>query len=370
MELNRILISAINAGICNRDMSNDVCSDMVSRIIALSESQDVAHLIASPLGKFCDENQKQLLKKQQMLAVYRREQQNYEEKRIFSVLNENNIDFIPLKGAVIKSFYPQEWMRTSSDIDILIKPEDGERAVSVICESLEYQFQGKSIKDYQLYSKNGVHLELHFSLKCDQEGIDAVVENVWDHAVFQKQNQYRLSNEFILFYIIAHGKYHFASGGCGIKPLLDYWIVSNNAEYDQEKFLDFIKASQCEKFYEVFHKLANVWFGNETHSEITLKTENYILSGGAYGTRENLGKASVHRKGGKIKYVFNRIFKPKKELQAQYPNLEKYPMLLPFYQIKRWFNLFNKERRFDVEKEFSGSIKENEFSDLFKKLDI
>ncbi|MBO4954226.1 MAG: nucleotidyltransferase family protein, partial [Clostridia bacterium] len=33
------------------------------------------------------------------------------------------IDFMPLKGAVIRQYYPEPWMRTSCDIDIHVKKD-------------------------------------------------------------------------------------------------------------------------------------------------------------------------------------------------------------------------------------------------------
>ena len=42
------------------------------------------------------------------------EAQNAELEEICEILKEENIDFIPLKGAFIRNYYPEPWMRTSS----------------------------------------------------------------------------------------------------------------------------------------------------------------------------------------------------------------------------------------------------------------
>jgi hypothetical protein len=131
-----------------------------------------------------------------------------------------------------------------------------------------------------------------------------------------------------------------------------------------------LEESQSEKFYEAFLSLSEVWFKGKEHTELTEKMENYIFEGGVYGNRENLGKASIHRDGGRFKYLIRRIFKPRKALEAQYPSLEKRPYLLPFYQIKRWFNLLDKERRSDVNQELQGGLKRDETLTLFEQLGI
>ena len=63
-------------------------------------------------------------------------------------------------------------MRTSSDIDILVKMEDLERAVALVKEKLSYEEKGPRLRhDASLISPSGVHFELHFSIL---EGIAAL----------------------------------------------------------------------------------------------------------------------------------------------------------------------------------------------------
>ena len=49
-------------------------------------------------------------------------------EEIRTVFEQQKIFFLPLKGAVIRDFNPEAWMRTRSDIDILIREEDYEKA--------------------------------------------------------------------------------------------------------------------------------------------------------------------------------------------------------------------------------------------------
>lgn len=49
-----------------------------------------------------------------MIAIYRYEKINYELNRLRSALNEAQIPFIPLEGSVLRQYYPEPWMRTSS----------------------------------------------------------------------------------------------------------------------------------------------------------------------------------------------------------------------------------------------------------------
>ena len=52
-------------------------------------------------------------------AIYRHAQLSYEYVAVCDALETAQIPFIPLKGSVLRKWYPEPWMRTSCDIDIL-----------------------------------------------------------------------------------------------------------------------------------------------------------------------------------------------------------------------------------------------------------
>ena len=71
-------------------------------------------------------------------AVFRYEQLNYENERICMALEKAQIPFIPLKGSIIRKYYPESWMRTSCDVDVLVHEEDAEKAVDVLVKEYGY----------------------------------------------------------------------------------------------------------------------------------------------------------------------------------------------------------------------------------------
>jgi hypothetical protein len=97
-----------------------------------------------------------------MVAVYKYENLNYEYGRLCKTLDEAKIPFIVLKGAVIRKYYPEPWMRSSCDIDILVKESDLERATEVVKTELGFTVTDKTHHDIQMYSPSGVMFELHF----------------------------------------------------------------------------------------------------------------------------------------------------------------------------------------------------------------
>ena len=111
-------------------------------LYALSKRHDVAHLVGDALGRFCislDSGLDAKFQKQQMLAVWRAQQIEYMKESAYRALTQAAVPFLPLKGAVMRQYYPEAWMRTSSDIDILIRESDLDRCVELLeLIALEY----------------------------------------------------------------------------------------------------------------------------------------------------------------------------------------------------------------------------------------
>lgn len=368
MNGKELLISAINKVIFNRDVfPAHIGADMLKELFVTAKGQDFCHIAAVAAENVADNPIKPYFEKEKLLAIYRREQLDFAQQEICDLLNRNSVEFMVLKGGIIKDFYPEGFMRTSSDIDILVKPADAERAFGILSDA-GYEYKEKSLNDYHFYAKNGTHIELQFRFEVGNDESNRVLEKAWESAIpFEKG--LRMSDEFLVFYNLAHAYYHFTCGGCGVKPFVDHIIMENALNYDKNAFAVLVKEGGLEAFYNGFTALCGVWFGEGTHTELTKQMESYIFSGGVYGNDKNLGKAQG-QKTGRGKYFFRRIFKPKKELAAQYPRLEKHPILLPFYQVRRWFNLFGKAKRKTAKAEMDGIFNSAELKDMFKQLGI
>ena len=103
------------------------------------------------------------------------------------------------------------------------------------------------------------------------------------------------------------------------------------------------KESGMEYFVNCVRKLIRIWFEEEKHDNVTRKMEAYIMTGGVFGTTETKVQARKSKTKGNVKYFFQRVFIPYKEFCASYPELEKWPALYPYYAIRRWFKIFNKQ---------------------------
>ena len=349
MTTEEILLCLLRNEICGKELLADFdLTDKIIDLYRLSKRHDIAHLIGDALfrNELLPENKVgEAFKEQMMLAVLRVEQQTAELERIKQAFEDAKIPYIPLKGAVIRGLYPKAWMRTSCDIDILVKKEDIKKATHSLIE-IGFETDGKeNFHDIHFYNGN-IHLELHFSICENDKRLDAVLSKVWDHAEKVGDYEYAELPEFYLFHHIAHMAYHFVGGGCGIRPFIDLWILKQRGFYQEEKLLPLLEKSNLVKFYQSVCKLTGVWMNSEKHDDLTLQTERYILSGGVYGTSGNANAAGAAKSKGKRKYLLKIAFPPYKIMCIIYPSLKKRKILLPFYYIHRIFaKLFGKDRQ-------------------------
>ena len=320
----------------------------VRELYRLSKRHDIAHLIGDALFRnnlLTNDKAKDAFKKQIALAVLRVERHTEELKNVCATLDTANIPYILLKGSILRNYYPEPWMRTSCDIDILIHENDLERATEALKRS-GFETDGKrNYHDVHFYCGD-IHLELHFSILENDENSDAVLLKVWDYAEKVGDCEYRELPEYFVFHHIAHAACHFLAGGCGIKPFVDLWILKRKGFYEEEKLLPFLEKCGLAKFYDSVCKLTDVWLNGKEHDDLTFRMEKYVLSGGVYGNSENASAAGAAVNKGKRKYLLKVAFPPYKTMCVIYPSLKKRKLLLPFYYIRRIFGkIFGKDRK-------------------------
>lgn len=361
---NEVCGAALNPADCHFE------EDDLIRLYRLSKAHDLAHLVGDALIRnrlLPDGEVKAKFEKQMMTAVFRYERINYDLNRLKEVLNEAGIPFVPLKGSVLRQYYPEPWMRTSCDIDLLVREDDLNQAAELLTGKLEYRQESKGSHDIGLFSPGGVHVELHYTLiesniVCQT---DRVLERVWDSVCPTEEAAccLAMTDEMFYFYHIAHMAKHFQIGGCGVRPFLDLWILNHRISFDSGKRDAVLQNGGLLSFAQKAQQLSEVWFEGAGHTEVSLQMERYLLCGGVYGNYENRMLVHQVKHGGKIGYAISRIWLPYGILKSYYPSLEGKKILLPLYEIRRWGKLLFRggvKRSFRELKRNSATPKEDQ----------
>ena len=354
-----IIITSLRSVICADENAlkniGEIDTETLQEVYNLAKKHDMAHLVGVALEKKgaldIDKSIKEKFAKEQYVAIYRYENIRYEINRISSLFEREHIQYVKLKGAAIRDLYPEPWMRTSCDIDILIHENDIEKASDLLVKELNYRREGeKHFHDVWFYSESGIHLELHFNIKETIDCLDRVLEQIWEYTTDTDSSCREMREEFLVYHLIAHTAYHFIGGGCGIRPFVDIYFLKEKLKYDEKAVLELCEKSKIEKFYSEVLSLSDVWFGDGTNSSLTERMEMYICDGGTYGTKEAHIAVLQETRGGKSGYVRSRVFVSYEHLKQRYPSL-KNRAFKPIYQIRRWVDVIKEGKSKSVIRE-------------------
>lgn len=351
------MFSLVNSVVFNEQLEQtSECffeGEQLNKVYNLAKKHDISHIVSHAIlqNNLIDANEKVKfsLTKEKLVALFRSENTDYLIDLVTKKLEEAGIDFILLKGAFIRNLYPERWLRTNCDIDVLVKKECVDKAIAVLCEDNTFtRGNDSTTHDCLLIAQSGMHLELHYTLE-EEEALPKTTEllnKAWDNAVLEQgyKHKYNFNNEFFIFYHIAHMAKHFIHGGCGIRPFIDLKFLLENLSFDKEKLTKMLAEAQIYDFYNAVCDLAKMWLSNGERTPFLVDLEQFVLSGGVYGTHENNAKVSASKGKSKISTFISIVFLPKKRLEVIYPNLKKHPILFPFYQVKRWFRVFYRKK--------------------------
>lgn len=337
----KTLIACVRNVICAEQSEIPKLTEQEQKMLyQIASGQDLAHLVSVAIRKkhnieWTDQYKMKFLQQEHM-AVYRYTNQEHALREIGEIFRENKICYLPLKGSVLRQSYPEAWMRTSSDIDILVREQDFEKAKKLLTHQCRFSCSSENRKDAGFYRDRCVHLELHRNLIKDDAIPEFCPEYIWKR-VQCEQFLCKMPDEDFYAYHLEHMKNHFLTGGCGIRFFLDLWILNHRME-QVDRLARKEKLEQCglAAFEEAAVHLAEVWFGQEKHIPLTKQMETYILKAGVYGSIENWALVQEVKQNGKWKRVWKRLWLPYDQLCWDYPNLKGKRYLQPYYEGKRF----------------------------------
>ncbi len=349
--LQKILFALLRSSVSEQALTAEekaqFAPELLEGLFALSKKHDIAHLVGVALKKngLLDQGTEaaKYFQKEMMTAVFRYEQIQYEYDCLCKRLTALDVPFIPLKGSVLRDYYPEAWLRTSSDIDVLVPKPEAERVAAALMEQYRYEKDCDTPYNIALFSPEGVHVEIHFDLVENGQAqlASKILENIWDTASLQEgtSHQYVVSDAMFYFYHIAHMAKHFECGGCGVRPFIDLWILDRMEGVDKAARDTLLEQGRLLQFTETCRALSRIWFAEEATTEVTARVQEYILNGGVYGNLENGIAVRQQKQGGRFRYTMAKIFLPYSQLKQQYPVLQKHKWLTPFMEVRRWCKL-------------------------------
>ena len=264
--------------------------------------------------------------------------QNHEGELVLEALSALGTDCIALKGWEMRMLYPKAIMRQMADIDILVRPYDYKR-IKTVMKDLGFRAQGESSWKHDSFKKGEVHVEMHKRLTDDSAEVQKWEREMWSKAVRVRDNIFKMSPEdFYIFHFI-HLHKDFMNGSLGLRRIADTWLLQK-----QPMNKDSVKTELTRFGLLAFHdkmvKVSRAVMGEtpmDKDCEILL---SHAFKYGIYGSDISYKAGRItamgkNLKSGKIHSVFSAVFLPVGRMKAQYPILEKWPILLPWCWMKR-----------------------------------
>lgn len=259
-------------------------------------------------------------------VFYRQLQFDVERESILAKMSERGLSYLPLKGILLKDYYPLPGMRYMCDNDILYgltepDPEGGRRicgstpeerekstehAQQILCEIMEESgYETKQLhSNHDVFQKDPVfNFEMHKDLMMAENPLYPYYANPWKRAIPDKEDGtgygYHFRNEDEYIYILVHAYKHFSGGGCGIRTLADEYVFLQKKAHSLDcKYLKKeLGTLNLTEFEENLRTAAvHAFSANAAITETDRHMISYMMGSGTYG---NLGN-SVNNKLKKI----------------------------------------------------------------------
>ena len=285
-----------------------------------------------------------------------------ERKALYQFLNEQGIDFLPLKGIIIKDYYPDPHSREFADNDILFG--SGDKKIRDFFIENGYQVEAFRKSNHDVYMKKPFfNFEMHRSLFGETGDNEKIVNYfssyLLDKALVKENHEKYLSKEDFYIYFTAHSYKHFHHSGCGIRTLIDYYLYLKREQLDFDYINQELAKLDLLDFSKMISSLSLKLFDHEPLNPEEEETLLFIASSGTYGTLEHSVQRGVKEKG-KFRYFMERVFPPYRFYKTAYPWAYKVPILIPIAWLMRFFRvLFKNPKRAKRELKLISEQKED-----------
>lgn len=304
------------------------------------------------------------------------EQQMYLARKLFSSFDEQKVEYMPLKGILLKQIYPKPEMRAMGDADILIKTEQY-KIIKPIMQELGYSEVTESDHEF-VWKKQNMHIELHKRLVPSyNKDYYKYFGNGWHLAIKKTGTSYSMTDEDQMIYLFTHFAKHYRDAGIGIRHIIDLWVYrKNKPKMDESYIKKELKALQLYNFYLNVINTLSVWFDGKTADFKTDLITDTIFNSGVYGTTQahilsgavKISKSTNHVK---TKKFFMLAFLPYKNMCMKYPFVKKMPFLLPVMWVYRiLIAIFFKSKNIKFQKKAIDFINNDKINGYQKSLNI
>ena len=288
-----------------------------------------------------------------------------ETNAILKYMDENGIWFMPLKGEILKHFYPSPDVREMNDVDILYDRTKRDE-MDAFMKSRGYRVwmhhyskdrddetgdltQGDNADEY--VKDPFLYFELHKYLIEESYSPEFAkyYANVPDSLVKDENNNcgYHFTDEEFYIYLFVHAHKHFTRNGIGIRFLMDVCVYLNShPDLDLQYIEKICDENGIGTFERDVRSVALKMFDldSEVSEESLEKSEwnlfDSMIGADNFGNLETRWKNQVYEldaegEVSKSKYLKSRLFPDEKWYRIYHPFVYKHKIVKPFFTVYR-----------------------------------
>lgn len=310
-------------------------------IFELSKKQDVENIVflsVNQLENRIDSNlyirwQEEYYKRIKYSAF-----QDMALEELIETFTKAGIDCMPLKGSVIKNYYPNPDLRCMSDIDFLVR-EHNRQIVRDIMHSLGYEDDILDDKQVDGFKRDKLeYIEIHYDFSHEYHVYHELFTIDWNYLVpTGTDHLYEMTFEDLYYFNIGHYAKNMHNKGMGLRGIVDTFVLWNKMSDKQKKrTLERFAKTELKEFNDILIKISNIWFCDEQDDGTLNDVQLYLMVKKTYGdykTETVLNALFSNEDSSNSKYVLGKIFPSAEYLYQRFSIKYKNPLLLPFL----WF---------------------------------
>lgn len=321
------LVYLVSCVINDEKLCEERCADMdLTEVFSLARGHSLTVIAATAIEKFTSLPSN--FKEEKFKVIRRLSLFDIERNKVFEAFEKSGIWYLPLKGIVIRNYYPKTLMREMSDNDILCDSEKASE-IKTLMKSLGYTCESYGKYNHDVYSNpSGVTFEIHRSLVYQPQypELYAYFENIKDRLVKDENKRFgfHMTNEDFYIFQICHLYKHYKQSGTGLRSLLDVYVFNKKfgKGIDRLYLNKELKKLNLNDFESEVRHLSEKAFSLQGLSDNEKAELVYYFESNTHGTMEHsIMRRLDNNDSGKAKrkYVLKRLFPTNEVLKKQYP---------------------------------------------------
>ncbi|MBQ3524291.1 MAG: nucleotidyltransferase family protein [Clostridia bacterium] len=330
------MVSASIKGLPVPHCPDEVDTSLLYKLCVRNAVQGILYLAVQSGAVTLSAENEVKLQKSYMAILAREATQQEEIEYIRNAFNEENIEFMFLKGTHLKSLYPVPEMRFMVDMDILVKEKSMEKGGELIL-ARGFTQEMNNGKDIVLVKKPFLTIELHKMLFVEDYFMHDYFKGVWNRVEKVSSCEYKMPISDLYVYTLAHLAEHYLEAGSCFRPLMDLYLMEKtHTELDFDYINKQFEIIGIDKFAIKIRQLYKSAFDDAEYNDDLITIENYIVFGAPVKNASEVSKVAITKKS-KSQRFMESAFPNLKHMKLKYSILKKAPFLLPFFWVVRFF---------------------------------